>query len=110
MQVIQSAPTKHVRLPLLADAPPDYRVGYIWPMLADAANVARTLALILICVAAVAGVVLMAQGTVQGVALVLSAGLLGAAYARWVLNWRPEAEEAVSSRRPEPAPEDAMER
>ncbi|MFC1463507.1 MAG: hypothetical protein ACFLMY_01545 [Candidatus Brachytrichaceae bacterium NZ_4S206] len=71
---------------------------------------ARALALILVCLAAVAGVVLMVQGAVQGVMLVLSAGLLGAAYARWVLHWCPEADEAQSSRQPETAPEDARER
>ncbi len=78
-------------------------------MLSDSASVARALALILICVAAVVGVVLMTQDAVQGVALVLSAGLLGATYARRVLRWRPDADEAASSRRPARAPEDVGE-
>lgn len=85
-------------------------IGYIRRVLPDSARVARVLALIFICLAAVAGVVLMAQGAVQGVMLVLSAGLLGAAYARWVLHWCPEADGAQSSRQPEPASEDTKAR
>lgn len=81
-------------------------ISYIRHVLPDLTRIARALALVLICVTTVAGVVLMAQGAMQGVALVLSAGLLGAAYAQWVLAWRPGADEAQSSRRPEPAPEE----
>ncbi len=70
-------------------------------------RVARALALLLVGAALVIGVVLMSRGAVQGIALVLSAGLLGAAYARLVLNWHPDSNGDQLANPSAPPPEDA---
>lgn len=58
---------------------------------------ARTVAVALICVSLVVGIVLSARGAMHGVGLVLSAGVLAAAYARLVLRWHPSQPDAVES-------------
>lgn len=52
-------------------------------------RLARVASALTIVIASGAGIVLLAQGMRQGVVLILSAGILGALYARCVLNWQP---------------------
>jgi len=67
---------------------------------------ARVLAAGVIALAAGVGIALMARGAVQGIALVLIAGLLGAAYARLVLRWRPDSDEPRPMGQPAPEPDE----
>lgn len=63
----------------------------------DSTKLARALSVTIIFVTGAVGVVLMTRGAVHGVALVLSAGLLGALYARLVLNWQPRDPTATTA-------------
>lgn len=56
---------------------------------------ARIAAVAIICISLGVGIVLSARGAMHGVGLVLSAGVLGAAYARLVLRWHPSQPDAA---------------
>ena len=75
-------------------------------MTSDSTKMARVLAAGVIALAAGVGIALMARGAVQGIALVLIAGLLGAAYARLVLRWRPDSYEPGPTGQPAPEPDE----
>jgi hypothetical protein len=75
-------------------------------MTSDSTKMARVLAAGVIALAAGVGIALMARGAVQGIALVLIAGLLGAAYARLVLRWRPDSDEPGPTGQPAPEPDE----
>jgi hypothetical protein len=55
----------------------------------NSTSLSRLISLLIVSAAIVAGAILMARGSSHGILLVLSGGVLGALYARWVLGWCP---------------------